>query len=280
MTEGMFFDGNGDAIELWLSNIYNYYLDTGIKVRNHEGVYIDRYTSLAIHHGIDISSTGPEPTTHLTNSYIGSERTGAIIDMMSYAMATGNTFNSTAPVPNANYRGLVLDRSQLPSNEQTNFSRYSNNKFIGTAYSSRSAYTEVAIDVISANTTDIVDNDIYDMDIGVRVADNPLSVLNRVKNRYRLCTTNEVIPAPKREAIGGDVRMVVHNANIAVPVNTYVKLNFSTIYEDKGGNYFNPTDFTYRPPTGQYQFNISARFIQDIVATDVCIVELARTMSR
>lgn len=276
MTEGMFFDGNADAIELWLSEVYAYYLQTGIKVRNHEGVYIDRFTSLAVWHGIDVSASQPQPTVHLTNSYIGSERTGAIIDMISYFDVAGNTFNPTAPVPNANYIGLVLNRSDAVSNNQTNFGRVTGNKFIGVGYSTSTAFTETAVHVISANTTAITDNDVYDMNVGVRVDNNALNTALEIRNRNRLVDTPEIVPRATRKAIGGDVRMrATIGGTVIVPVNIWTKLTYGTELEDKGDNYYDAAGGAFRPPAGPYKSASQVRF-SNVVAGDYCLVALYR----
>lgn len=278
MTEGWFMDGDSDAIEQWLQEFYCYYLQTGIKIRNHEGVYIDRFTSLAIWHGIEASADQPEPTAHITNSYIGSERTGLLLDMFSYFDVHGNTFNPTAPVPNANYRGVVLDRSAIPGeSNQTNFGSVHHNKFIGVGYSTSTAFTETGVDVISCNTTDIVDNDFFDFNTGVRVADNVLNVQLRVKNRYFGVDTPETIPRATRYAIGGDIRMRATGSNLAsFPVNTDTKLTMGTQVEDKGGDYYDAPGGFYRPPAGVYRCDLSVRFISGIVADDYVIIQLRR----
>lgn len=280
MTEGMFFDGDGDAIELWLSEVYAYYLQTGIKVKQHEGVYIDRMTSLAIWHAIHVTAGTPEPVAHVTNSYLGSERTGIIMDMMSFAKIHGNTFNPTAPVPNANYRGLVLDRSDAVSNNQLGWHKITNNTFIGVDYKERAGgHTETAIDVISANVTDIVDNDILNFDVGVQVAANALNVQIRCKNRYRDCDVNESIPRATRKAAGGDIRLRAEiGATQSFAVNTWTKINMTNLLESKGGAYYNQGTATFSPPGGMYRSQAQVRF-SNVGAGDFCGVALYKNGS-
>lgn len=277
LTHALHFDGTDDPVEIWIDDYYAYFLQTGLLVEGqYEGVYVNRMSTVGLLNGIKWLSPSPNPTFQLYNSYLGTQELGVLLDMISYFQIGNNEFNATAPVPNANYRGVVIDRSAIPGvSNQTNMGVVSNNSFIGVGYSNSSPYTEVGIDVVSGNTLDLVDNKMFDLDIGVRVAALSVNTAIKVRNSYQNCTVNEQVPAATRTAIGGDVAMRVSGAVATFPVNTATKLIFPET-EDRGGDYYNPGTGDYTPPAGTYRVSASAKFTTGIVSGDYCIVEVRK----
>ncbi len=273
MTEGVYFDGASDPVELWFEGCYFYYLQTAIRVGGaYEGVYIDRASTLAIWDFLRWDATGAQPTLHLTNSYIGSERSGAKVDMVSYFRIFGNTFNPTAPVPWVDYVGITVDRT---SGDQTQAADIFDNTFVGVGYSSSSAFTETAIWLKNANTVQVHNNTTYDMNVGVL---GTAGGGNRCRdNRYVMVDTHETIPAAMRYG-NIDPECIIKadrtGSTQSLAINGVRQVIFDHSLRDDRG-YYNTGTGLFTLPAGHYTFDAKVKFsdlqVDDFVSLYGCI---------
>jgi hypothetical protein len=276
MTHGMHFDGNDDPVEIWIDDYYAYYLQCGLEVNGqYEGIYVNRMSTVAIFDGIKWVSPSPNPTFQLFNSYLGTQRLGCLLDMISYYQIANVEFNPTAPVPQANYVGVKLDRSAVPGvSNQTNMGTMENCSIIGVGYSSISAYTETGIWVVSGNTSDFLNNKIWDMDVGFKADNSPLNTELKVRNSYRNCTVNESISASTRRAIGGDVYIrTSKTGDLTFATNAAAKVVFTEV-EDTSNDYYNPSSGDFTLPAGTYNIHGALKFVTGITTADVCQVDI------
>jgi hypothetical protein len=277
MTEGFYMDGDAAIpVELWMSECYLYYLQTGFQISGqYEGVYIDKATSLAIWSFLKWQGSSPHPVAQVTNSYIGSERLGILLDNVVGFNIHGNSFSSTAPVPNASYEAVQINRT---AGNPTLSAQIRGNEFAAGGYFTTSGglYTERGVHVISANTLDITDNKFTAMDIGVLVDASATNVQIRSRNVYTNCAVNESIPAATRSADGVEILMRVEptGASLAIAVNTPTKVIFGFKAEDTGGAYFDTTLSRYTPPSGRYDVSAQLKFTTGMVAGEVASISL------
>lgn len=265
MTEAFYFDGEDDPVELHFRDCYFYYLDQAIRVGGkYEGVYLDGCTTVAIRHFLKWHANGPQPTLHAHGNYVGSERSAFDLDMLSYFDISGNTINPTAPVPNANYTGVIVRRTSL---DQTQVSKIHNNLIVGVGYSTSSGgtYTETGVDLVNANTVEVVDNTIYDMDVGVK---GTAGAANRIRNRYINCTTNESVPVAMRTCETRPEIMVraAVNAIQSVPVSTDTVVAFAQEDYDNSGVW---ASNRFSPPTGYYHVDARVFLNTNMAVGDV-----------
>lgn len=281
MTEGFLFDGEDDPVELWFSELYGCFMDTLFKVRGHwEGVYLDRVTTLALWTVLDWHANTPQPTGHITNSYLGSEKFGLKIDMVSYFNISGTTFNATAPVPTSDYVGIEVNRSDIPGvSNQTLISRIHDNLFIGTDYKTRSGgtYQETGVHVISGNTLDIVGNKMYDIERGVVVNDQAINTGIKSDNNYISVPIPELIPARCRTIGQREIQIRVQptGSDQVIATNTPTKLVMTEIVEIDGSDvYYDTTTSRATLPEGLWEFDGQIRYGTGAIAGDFCYANL------
>jgi hypothetical protein len=274
MDNAFLMDGNDDPVEIWFSDLYAFYCKQVIEIAGqYEGIYVSNAYTVGIHNFLKWAAATANPVCKVADSYIACERTGILLDKVSYFQITDNCFNPTAPTPDANFVGIRIDRS---AGDQTQMSDIADNNFIGTNYAGRSAFKETAILLNNANTVNVRGSTVYDMAegiIGIAGAGNRVGPNNRYVN------------VPLRESLPASMRSgntypecnlrVAQAATQSVTVVTDTKLLWDTTLLDNASSFSNANS-RWTPPGGTYDITIGAHFSTNVAAGDQVFLEFRK----